>query len=60
MTCSNQLGTFVAGSKALYARLQFALQFALQGEKDPWAERAEGAKPAADPAIAREFEMLSV
>ena len=44
------------GRKALYARLQFALQ----GEKDPWVERAEGKKPAADPALAREFEMLSV
>jgi len=33
--------------KALYARLRFALQ----GEPDPWRERAEGK-------AAREFEML--
>ena len=33
--------------KALYARLRFALQ----GEPDPWRERADGA-------AAREFELL--
>ena len=36
-----------AGRKALYARLQYALQ----GEPDPWRERAAGAD-------AREFELL--
>ena len=35
--------------KALYARLQFALQ----GEPDPWRERAEGK-------ATREFELLEV
>jgi len=37
------------GRKALYARLQYALQ----GEKDPWAERARGADR-------HEFEALTV
>jgi nitrite reductase (NADH) large subunit len=37
------------GRKALHARLQYALQ----GEKDPWAERAQGADR-------REFEALTV
>jgi nitrite reductase (NADH) large subunit len=37
------------GRKALYARLQYALQ----GEKDPWAERAQGADR-------HEFEVLTV
>jgi nitrite reductase (NADH) large subunit len=37
------------GRKALYARLQYALQ----GEKDPWAERAQGADR-------HEFEALTV
>ena len=37
------------GRKALYARLQYALQ----GEKDPWLERSEGAQR-------HEFEVLTV
>ena len=45
-----------AGRQALYARLQFALQ----GEKDPWAERAEANKASANIAQRREFEMLNV